>query len=428
MFTQRILYFVRQELLKIRYMKQILFTKKPSQMIDGWMSDAELNWIRQNVIGAKKILEIGSWKGRSTAAIIEGMDHDAVLVCIDTWRGSDNEEIHNIAKDASDPIWREFYTNHKKNIDNGKIVTMRMSSKDALEKLENNTEQFDCIFIDADHSYEACKADIKGSLRVLKNDGLLCGHDYMSWPGVTKAVDEMCGVSTEIDSVWKKLGQDFSLGFDVNLTEIPVMMIGSALETPKNQQHTYWNNSKYNKNILPHTHLIPFQKSQNDGVGYSMGHLATVQSMSEYPSLLAENDFVKTQWYSDIVYNIPKGCDILWLGYFVGSDHVTFPTVDSTCINNNYWRVIGENRACHSMLICTEKGKNTYLKAAQKSLSDGAKIPIDVILGRDFWRECDQYIIGKQYFYQPGYLSIQIPYESIVKSKYIFLYRTMYQI
>jgi hypothetical protein len=37
------------------------------------------------------------------------------------------------------------------------------------------------------------------------------------------------------------------------------------------------------------------------------------------------------------------------------------------------------------VLICTEKGKNLYLKAAQKALSDGAKIPIDVILGRDFW-------------------------------------------
>ena len=369
MFTQCILYFVRQELLKIRYMKQILFTKKPSQMIDGWMSDAELNWIRQNVIGAKKILEIGSWKGRSTAAIREGMDHDAVLVCVDTWRGSDNEEIHNIAKDISDPIWREFYTNHKKNIDNGKIVTMRMSSKDALEKLEDNKEQFDCIFIDADHSYEACKADIEGSLKVLKNDGLLCGHDH-DWSGVTKAVDEIGGVSTGIDSVWKKLGQDFSLGFDIDLTKISVIMIGSTLETQKNQQHTYWNNSKYNKNILPHTHLVPFQKIQN-----------TVK----YPSLLAENDFVKTQWYSDVVQDVPKGCDILWLGYFVGRDHMTFPMVDSTCINSNYWRVIGENRVCHSVLICTEKGKNIYLSAAQKALSDGAKIPIDVILGRDFW-------------------------------------------
>lgn len=34
--------------------------------IDGWMSDDELDWLRSNRKGCKRILEIGSWKGRSS--------------------------------------------------------------------------------------------------------------------------------------------------------------------------------------------------------------------------------------------------------------------------------------------------------------------------------------------------------------------------
>ena len=48
---------------------------------------------------------------------------------------------------------------------------------------------YDFVFIDADHSYEAVKADIE-AWSPLTN--FICGHDYCNkWPGVMKAVDEI---------------------------------------------------------------------------------------------------------------------------------------------------------------------------------------------------------------------------------------------
>lgn len=49
----------------------------------------------------------------------------------------------------------------------------------------------DFVFVDADHSYAACSADIRGWLPKLKAGGMMAGHDYRNpeFPGVQQAVD-----------------------------------------------------------------------------------------------------------------------------------------------------------------------------------------------------------------------------------------------
>jgi hypothetical protein len=47
------------------------------------------------------------------------------------------------------------------------------------------------IFIDADHTYEACKSDLLNWQS--KCSKLLCGHDYPNWVGVKQAIDELFG-------------------------------------------------------------------------------------------------------------------------------------------------------------------------------------------------------------------------------------------
>jgi hypothetical protein len=56
-------------------------------------------------------------------------------------------------------------------------------------------EPFDLIFIDAEHTYEAAKADILAWWPHLKDDGEMAVHDYITqqFPGVTKAVRELFG-------------------------------------------------------------------------------------------------------------------------------------------------------------------------------------------------------------------------------------------
>jgi hypothetical protein len=48
------------------------------------------------------------------------------------------------------------------------------------------------VYIDGDHSYEACKADIERWIPWVVDDGLIFFHDYGTphTPGVVRAVDE----------------------------------------------------------------------------------------------------------------------------------------------------------------------------------------------------------------------------------------------
>lgn len=50
----------------------------------------------------------------------------------------------------------------------------------------------DCVFYDADHTYEACKEALEFWSSRLAPGGVMCVHDYTdNWPGTIKAVNEV---------------------------------------------------------------------------------------------------------------------------------------------------------------------------------------------------------------------------------------------
>ena len=64
-------------------------------------------------------------------------------------------------------------------------------------------EPADMVFIDAGHTYEACKADIEQYLP--KATRMIAGHDYSAaWPGVIQAVTEAFGPVSTVGSIWYK--------------------------------------------------------------------------------------------------------------------------------------------------------------------------------------------------------------------------------
>ena len=77
----------------------------------------------------------------------------------------------------------------------------RALSHEVIEKTSDdffseNTKNFDCFFIDGDHSYEATLKDLNNALQIVKKGGMILGDDYKwpksrwSKPGTTKAVNE----------------------------------------------------------------------------------------------------------------------------------------------------------------------------------------------------------------------------------------------
>ena len=72
-------------------------------------------------------------------------------------------------------------------------VSVRHADKDEFFREFEGSQQIGLFFCDADHNYEATKADLLWAQKV--GAKIICGHDYhpVNHKGVTQAVDELGG-------------------------------------------------------------------------------------------------------------------------------------------------------------------------------------------------------------------------------------------
>lgn len=156
--------------------------------IPGWMNQSELSWLAERARESQKVVEVGSWRGRSTRALADNTP--GVVYAVDTWKGSVNGVCQQeIGKHAPGWLKREFQKNMDGLLGN-KVQVMEMDSLKAAERLSG--QDLDLVFIDAEHTYESVRSDILAWYGLVRNGGILAGHDYGgSWEGVQRAVDEM---------------------------------------------------------------------------------------------------------------------------------------------------------------------------------------------------------------------------------------------
>lgn len=58
---------------------------------------------------------------------------------------------------------------------------------------DQDSESIDAVYIDTQHTFQRTAGELEESLRVVREGGFVCGHDYSeSFPGVIRAVDEIC--------------------------------------------------------------------------------------------------------------------------------------------------------------------------------------------------------------------------------------------
>jgi predicted O-methyltransferase YrrM len=94
--------------------------------------------------------------------------------------------------------------------DHQNIKTIVSTSNDALDQLKGL--KFDFIYIDGLHTYDGVKTDITNYLPLVKEGGVIGGHDYTDnvvhkhLEGVKRAVDEMLGKPDKVfkDNSWIK--------------------------------------------------------------------------------------------------------------------------------------------------------------------------------------------------------------------------------
>lgn len=129
--------------------------------------------------------EIGFFKGEFSKKINNVLQPTKHYV-IDTF----NDQNHISGdKDGKNHIRQDMTLMEEYSISLG-FKTIKGDS-DSLISVEDN---FDFIYIDADHSYEWVKKDLNNSLKKINKNGIIAGHDYEKneFPGCYKAVNEFC--------------------------------------------------------------------------------------------------------------------------------------------------------------------------------------------------------------------------------------------
>jgi hypothetical protein len=179
----------------LKLTKRIILEKLQPEFneIPGWFAYEDLyNEMVENAKGGETFVEVGAWLGKSTnhlATKIKESGKDIKFTAVDTWKGTEDEELHqNIVNAYSGDIFYEFIDNTVLSNNFGTFDTIKDTSHNAANQFQNNSIDF--IMIDAGHSYEDVKDDIHFWYNKVKPGGIISGDDYGVFTGVNQAADE----------------------------------------------------------------------------------------------------------------------------------------------------------------------------------------------------------------------------------------------
>jgi predicted O-methyltransferase YrrM len=162
--------------------------------VDGWMTPgqaATLYDAARRCPPGGRIVEIGSFRGRSTIVLALAAAPDVEIVAIDPHAGNDRgpQEIEGFAAEADDDH-RIFLANLAAGGVAGRVRHVREFSDHAHEQV---TDPIDVLYIDGAHRYGPALADIRSWGARVADGGTLLIHDSFSSIGVTGAImRELC--------------------------------------------------------------------------------------------------------------------------------------------------------------------------------------------------------------------------------------------
>jgi len=157
--------------------------------VQGWMSPVELNFLAETAAKSKRIVEIGSYKGRSACAMAPNTE--GTIWCVDIW-----------SECGTDGWFYDVFRSHTARYSN--VIPVNRSSIWAAREFAESGMTFDFIFIDAAHDRFNVRQDIAAWRPLLAPGGVFAGHDYAfkDWPDVKTIVDEMVPKHRIIDTIW----------------------------------------------------------------------------------------------------------------------------------------------------------------------------------------------------------------------------------
>jgi len=163
--------------------------------VDGWLSDIEgefLYSVAKNCKGKGVIVEIGSWKGKSTIWLAKGSKagNEVKVYAIDPHTGGPD----------LGPAWtlEDFEKNIKMAEVDDIVIPIVKTSEEAAETFEQPVE---FVFIDGAHEYELVKLDFLLWFPKLIEGGIIALHNTTDWPGPKKVAEEFLHKSVNFRNV-----------------------------------------------------------------------------------------------------------------------------------------------------------------------------------------------------------------------------------
>jgi predicted O-methyltransferase YrrM len=160
--------------------------------IPGWLTENEARCLfdlaRERCdadpeVGAQ-IVEVGSFFGRSSVALAMAIAHSKapLLACIDTWKGIPGDPLFDSNTDVR--------ATHVANMRALGLDAQRFDTGSVQAAAEFYNDSVSLLFIDGDHSYEACREDFEQWLPKLRRDAYVAFHDA-SAPGPKRVISEL---------------------------------------------------------------------------------------------------------------------------------------------------------------------------------------------------------------------------------------------
>jgi SAM-dependent methyltransferase len=184
--------------------------RRPSfsyERIPGWFTYPAL--YEQAVNEAKDndtVVEVGAWLGRSTAFLcqrVKASGKSIKVLVVDTFNVIPEGLPMVSAAVAVDRSVRSVFERNMRLAGVGDALEIHESSSvNAADAIPDSSCAF--VFIDADHSYESVRADIKAWRNKVRPGGILAGHDCYTFASVYNAIrDELGGnfITTD-ENVW----------------------------------------------------------------------------------------------------------------------------------------------------------------------------------------------------------------------------------
>jgi predicted O-methyltransferase YrrM len=160
--------------------------------IEGWLQPIEgytLFLLAKNGPGAGAVVEIGSFKGRSTAFLAMGSKQAGrePVTAIDHFRGSPEHQPGTPGEVQEVKELGSTFATFRRNLQAAglwdHVVPIEASSEQAAGSWDRPIR---LLFIDGDHSYESSRNDFIAFERFVVPGGIVCFHDIGNCEGVTR--------------------------------------------------------------------------------------------------------------------------------------------------------------------------------------------------------------------------------------------------